>query len=69
MELLGLSSVTYDVCPSGCMLYYGDDAGLESCKFLPSSALQDNCKAKRNHTQAGEKDVLLSYRGEIDEIV
>src|SRR5438045_8692911 len=36
VELLGLSSVTYDVCPSGCMLYYGDDAGLDSCKFYPA---------------------------------
>src|SRR3954463_13052391 len=33
VELLGLSSVTYDVCQSGCMLYYGDDADLKSCKF------------------------------------
>src|SRR5438045_5435005 len=32
VELLGLSSVIYNVCPSGCMLYYSEDAGLESCK-------------------------------------
>ncbi|XP_060178178.1 uncharacterized protein LOC132608121 [Lycium barbarum] len=44
---LGLSSVRIDCCENGCMLYYKDDIGLESCKFCSSNRFKQTRSGKR----------------------
>ncbi|XP_060210890.1 uncharacterized protein LOC132637885 [Lycium barbarum] len=43
---LGLSSVRIDYCENGCMLYYKDDVGLESCKFCGSNRFKQTRSGK-----------------------
>ncbi|XP_060200955.1 uncharacterized protein LOC132629267 [Lycium barbarum] len=44
---LGLSSMRIDCCENGCMLYYKDDEGLESCKFCGRARFKRTRSGKR----------------------
>ncbi|XP_060210859.1 uncharacterized protein LOC132637848 [Lycium barbarum] len=44
---LGLSSMRIDCCENGCMLYYKDDEGLESCKFCGRARFKQTHSGKR----------------------
>ncbi|XP_060203382.1 uncharacterized protein LOC132631715 [Lycium barbarum] len=44
---LGLSSYRIDCCENGCMLYYKDDVGLESCKFYGKARFKRARSGKR----------------------
>ncbi|KAK1391118.1 hypothetical protein POM88_019296 [Heracleum sosnowskyi] len=37
MEGLGLPSIHIDCCVNGCMIYWGEDTNMESCKFCSQS--------------------------------
>ncbi|KAK1359004.1 hypothetical protein POM88_043478 [Heracleum sosnowskyi] len=39
MEGLGLPSVKIDCCVNGCMIYWGEDTNLDSCKFCSQSRM------------------------------
>ncbi|XP_060182916.1 uncharacterized protein LOC132612852 [Lycium barbarum] len=43
---LGHSSVRIDCCENGCMLYYKDDVGLESCKLCGSNRFKKTRSGK-----------------------
>ncbi|XP_060178050.1 uncharacterized protein LOC132607983 [Lycium barbarum] len=44
---LGLSSMRIDCCENGCMLFYKDDEGLESCKFCGRARFKRTRSRKR----------------------
>ena len=44
---LGLSSVRIDCCENGCMLYFKEDANLESCKFCQHPRYKRGCSGNK----------------------
>ncbi|KAK1401613.1 hypothetical protein POM88_001218 [Heracleum sosnowskyi] len=42
MEGLGLPSVKIDCCVNGCMIYWGEDIDMDSCKFCSQSRIGKN---------------------------
>ena len=53
MEGLGLPSVKIDCCVNGCMIYWGEDVAMESCKFY----LQSRYKIRLNRSTRERKKV------------
>ncbi|XP_009797948.1 uncharacterized protein [Nicotiana sylvestris] len=55
IKKLCLDYIKIDACPNDCMLYWGDDANEETCKYCHISRWKSNERGNRNRVPATSK--------------